>query len=171
MSYVSFSRCSSVVLRSPGLTVSPVFLSPLRVLCLLGCPATRQPGDHCAPEQFECVSDRSCIPASYQCDEELDCPDHSDEYGCSKSAIYAMHRVSSLRGRNQVRRQVWMLAIKTALVVFFFFTAPPSVTSTPEEAVQAARGSTVTFTCQAVGVPMPIISWRLNWGHIPTSAR
>lgn len=62
-----------------------------------------------------------------------------------------------------------MFVVTTALLVFL--TAPPSVTSTPEESVQAARGSTVTFTCQAVGVPMPIITWRLNWGHIPTSAR
>ncbi|XP_069382459.1 basement membrane-specific heparan sulfate proteoglycan core protein isoform X24 [Paralichthys olivaceus] len=94
------------------------------------CP-TKGPGDRCAPEQFECLSDRSCIPASYQCDEEPDCPDRSDEYGCT----------------------------------------PPSVTSPPEESVQAARGGTVTFTCQAVGVPTPIITWRLNWGHIPVSGR
>lgn len=47
--------------------------------------ATKGPGDRCAPEQFECLSDRTCIPASYQCDEEPDCLDRSDEYGCSKS--------------------------------------------------------------------------------------
>ncbi|XP_044068676.1 basement membrane-specific heparan sulfate proteoglycan core protein isoform X9 [Siniperca chuatsi] len=94
------------------------------------CP-TKGPDDRCAPEQFECLKDRTCIPASYQCDEEPDCPDRSDEYDCT----------------------------------------PPSVTSPPEESVQAARGSTVTFTCQAVGVPTPIITWRLNWGHIPASTR
>ncbi|XP_061591358.1 basement membrane-specific heparan sulfate proteoglycan core protein isoform X3 [Cololabis saira] len=94
------------------------------------CP-TKGPDDRCAPEQFECVTDRTCIPASYQCDEEPDCPDRSDEYGCT----------------------------------------PPSVTSPPEESVQAARGSSVTFSCTAVGVPVPIISWRLNWGHIPASSR
>ncbi|XP_078144123.1 basement membrane-specific heparan sulfate proteoglycan core protein [Centroberyx gerrardi] len=94
------------------------------------CP-TKGPGDTCAPEQFVCLSDRTCIPASYQCDEEPDCPDRSDEYGCT----------------------------------------PPSVTSPPEESIQAERGQTVTFTCQAVGVPTPIITWRLNWGHIPVSGR
>ncbi|KAM6928878.1 basement membrane-specific heparan sulfate proteoglycan core protein isoform 8-T8 [Lycodopsis pacificus] len=94
------------------------------------CP-TKGPGDRCAPEQFECLSDRTCIPASYQCDDEPDCPDRSDEYGCT----------------------------------------PPSVTSPPEESIQAARGTSVTFTCQAVGVPTPIITWRLNWGHIPLSGR
>ncbi|KAM6977222.1 basement membrane-specific heparan sulfate proteoglycan core protein [Aplochiton taeniatus] len=94
------------------------------------CP-TKGPSDTCAPEQFVCLSDRTCIPSSYQCDEEPDCPDRSDEYGCT----------------------------------------PPVVTSPPEESIQAARGETVTFTCQAVGVPTPIITWRLNWGHIPVSGR
>ncbi|KAG7472084.1 hypothetical protein MATL_G00104850 [Megalops atlanticus] len=94
------------------------------------CP-TKGPGDTCAPEQFTCVSDRTCIPASYQCDEESDCADRSDEYGC----------------------------------------APPTVTSPPEESIMAARGETVTFTCVAIGVPTPIITWRLNWGHIPASSR
>uniref|UniRef100_A0A3Q2Z5D6 Heparan sulfate proteoglycan 2 n=1 Tax=Hippocampus comes TaxID=109280 RepID=A0A3Q2Z5D6_HIPCM len=92
--------------------------------------ATKGPDDRCAPEQFECLSDRTCIPASYQCDEEPDCPDRSDEYGC-----------------------------------------PPSVTSPPEESIEVSRGATVTFTCQAVGVPTPIITWRLNWGHVPISGR
>uniref|UniRef100_A0A8C9YGV5 Heparan sulfate proteoglycan 2 n=1 Tax=Sander lucioperca TaxID=283035 RepID=A0A8C9YGV5_SANLU len=94
------------------------------------CP-TKGPDDRCAPEQFECLTDRTCIPASYQCDDEPDCPDRSDEYGCT----------------------------------------PPTVTSPPEESIQAARGATVTFNCQAVGVPTPIITWRLNWGHIPLSGR
>ncbi|KAK1803404.1 hypothetical protein P4O66_020832 [Electrophorus voltai] len=96
----------------------------------MDCPA-RKPGDVCAPEQFVCLSDHTCIPASYQCDEEPDCADRSDEYGC----------------------------------------APPTVTSPPEESITAARGQTVTFTCAAIGVPTPIITWRLNWGHIPSSNR
>ncbi|XP_050953195.1 basement membrane-specific heparan sulfate proteoglycan core protein isoform X16 [Labeo rohita] len=96
----------------------------------MNCP-TKAPGDTCAPEQFVCLSDRTCIPASYQCDEEPDCADRSDEYGC----------------------------------------APPTVTISPEESIIAARGDTVTFTCSAIGVPVPIITWRLNWGHIPANSR
>ncbi|XP_057175223.1 basement membrane-specific heparan sulfate proteoglycan core protein isoform X6 [Triplophysa rosa] len=94
------------------------------------CP-TKGPGDRCAPEQFACLSDRTCIPASYQCDEEPDCPDRSDEYGC----------------------------------------APPTVTVPPEESITVSRGDTVTFTCTAIGVPTPIITWRLNWGHLPVNNR
>uniref|UniRef100_A0A8C0YJE6 Heparan sulfate proteoglycan 2 n=1 Tax=Cyprinus carpio carpio TaxID=630221 RepID=A0A8C0YJE6_CYPCA len=96
----------------------------------MNCP-TKGPGDTCAPEQFVCLSDRTCIPASYQCDEEPDCADRSDEYGC----------------------------------------APPVVTVPPEESITASRGDTVTFTCSAIGVPVPIITWRLNWGHIPANNR
>lgn len=81
------SRYSSAALRSPRLPVCRVHVYALS-------PATRAPGDRCAPEQFECLSDRTCIPASYQCDEEPDCPDRSDEYGCSKSGVSGMLRVS-----------------------------------------------------------------------------
>lgn len=63
---------------------------------------------------------------------------------------------------------VWLKQLSSSR---HFFSAPPSVTSPPEESIQAARGATVTFTCQAVGVPTPIITWRLNWGHIPVSGR
>lgn len=38
----------------------------------------------CSPDQFSCVVSGACIPASYHCDEEPDCPDRSDEVGCSK---------------------------------------------------------------------------------------
>ncbi|XP_077787120.1 basement membrane-specific heparan sulfate proteoglycan core protein-like isoform X2 [Podarcis muralis] len=96
----------------------------------LNCP-TKGPGDTCAPDQFVCVSTRTCIPASYQCDDETDCADRSDEIGCT----------------------------------------PPQVITPPEESIQAAPGETVRFTCVAVGVPTPIITWRLNWGHIPSSRR
>ncbi|CAM4577609.1 unnamed protein product [Lepidochelys kempii] len=94
------------------------------------CP-TKGPGDTCSPDQFICVSSRTCIPASYQCDEEADCPDRSDEVGCT----------------------------------------PPQVITPPEESVQAIPGQTVRFRCVAVGVPTPIITWRLNWGHIPANRR
>ncbi|XP_029434740.1 basement membrane-specific heparan sulfate proteoglycan core protein isoform X5 [Rhinatrema bivittatum] len=94
------------------------------------CP-TKGPGDTCAPDQFTCVTARTCIPASYQCDDEADCPDRTDEVGCH----------------------------------------PPQVITPPEEAIVASRGQTVRFTCVAIGVPTPIITWRLNWGHIPTSNR
>lgn len=48
---------------------------------------------------------------------------------------------------------------------------PPQVVSLPRDAVRAVPGQTVTFTCAATGVPTPIVTWRLNWGHPPSSHR
>jgi hypothetical protein len=28
-------------------------------------------------------------------------------------------------------------------------------------------GAVFTITCTAIGVPMPEVNWRLNWGHVP----
>lgn len=47
-------------------------------------PAAKHPEDVCAPTQFRCVSTNTCISASFHCDEESDCPDRSDEFGCSE---------------------------------------------------------------------------------------
>lgn len=30
---------------------------------------------------------------------------------------------------------------------------------------------TFTIVCEAIGVPTPLIVWRLNWGNIPTGDR
>lgn len=48
---------------------------------------------------------------------------------------------------------------------------PPQVVTLPRESVRAVPGQTVTFTCVATGVPTPIVTWRLNWGHTPSSHR
>lgn len=33
------------------------------------------------------------------------------------------------------------------------------------------QGDTVVIECEAVGVPPPLIVWRLNWGHIGSQPR
>jgi len=51
---------------------------------LLFLLATAPPGSFCHGDEFRCASVDQCIPASYQCDGEIDCQDNSDEMGCSK---------------------------------------------------------------------------------------
>lgn len=43
--------------------------------------------------------------------------------------------------------------------------AGPTIVRPPPPTVRVCPGDTVEITCKAVGRPIPIISWRLNWGH------
>ncbi|RUS87348.1 hypothetical protein EGW08_004890, partial [Elysia chlorotica] len=85
----------------------------------------------CRADEFQCASGNQCVPSSYQCDEENDCFDRSDERGCIKPAIIT----------------------------------PPA-----KEIIVEING-TFSIVCEAVGVPTPLIVWRLNWGNIPQGPR
>lgn len=43
----------------------------------------------------------------------------------------------------------------------------PYVQQPPPPSVYLKRGDTFNITCRSVGTPTPLVSWRLNWGHIP----
>ena len=46
------------------------------------------------------------------------------------------------------------------------FLALPTVTRPPPGELTVHEGETVTIECEAIGVPPPLIVWRLNWGRI-----
>ena len=46
------------------------------------------------------------------------------------------------------------------------FAAPPTVIRPPPATANLAEGETLVIECEAIGVPTPIIVWRLNWGHV-----
>lgn len=47
------------------------------------------------------------------------------------------------------------------------FAAGPTIVIPPEPHKEPREGDTVVITCSAVGIPIPLISWRLNWGNVP----
>ena len=61
--------------------------------------------------------------------------------------------------------------------IFVLFDEPNCILVQPSTRVAPPRektgeiGSTITIECEAVGVPTPLIVWRLNWGHIPEPPR
>ncbi|XP_017274656.1 basement membrane-specific heparan sulfate proteoglycan core protein isoform X4 [Kryptolebias marmoratus] len=128
----------------------------------------------CEPNEFRCKNGR-CALKLWRCDGDNDCEDNSDESDCPTKGP------SDRCGPEQFECQTDHTCIPASYQCDEepdcvdrsdeYGCTPPSVISPPEEAIQAARGSTVMFTCQAVGVPTPMITWRLNWGHIPPGSR
>ncbi|KAG9353051.1 hypothetical protein JZ751_017627 [Albula glossodonta] len=128
----------------------------------------------CEPNEFKCQNGR-CALKLWRCDGDNDCGDNSDESYCPTKGP----------GDTCAPEQFVCLGDRTCIPASYqcdeepdcadrsdeVGCAPPVVTSPPEELITVPRGETITFTCTAVGVPTPIITWRLNWGHIPTSSR
>ncbi|XP_066527292.1 basement membrane-specific heparan sulfate proteoglycan core protein [Hoplias malabaricus] len=128
----------------------------------------------CEPNEFKCQNGR-CALKLWRCDGDNDCHDNSDETDCP----------AKRPGDECAPEQFVCLSNRACIPASYqcdeepdcedrsdeYGCAPPTVTSPPEESISAVRGQTVTFTCTAVGVPTPIITWRLNWGHIPGSSR
>jgi len=44
--------------------------------------------------------------------------------------------------------------------------APPTITVAPPGELTAQHGDTVVISCEATGIPTPLIVWRLNFGHV-----
>ncbi|XP_066547238.1 basement membrane-specific heparan sulfate proteoglycan core protein isoform X4 [Amia ocellicauda] len=128
----------------------------------------------CEPNEFKCENGR-CALKLWRCDGDNDCGDNSDESYCPTKGP----------ADTCAPEQFICLSDRVCIPASYqcdeeadcadrsdeYGCNPPEVTSPPEETIMAARGETVTFTCTAVGVPTPIITWRLNWGHIPISGR
>ncbi|XP_053308483.1 basement membrane-specific heparan sulfate proteoglycan core protein [Spea bombifrons] len=128
----------------------------------------------CEPNEFKCKNGR-CALKLWRCDGDNDCGDNSDELNCptkgpsdacapdqfvcvgSRTCIPASYQCDEEADCPDRSDEVGC--------------NPPQVITPPEESIMASRGDTVRFTCVAIGVPTPIITWRLNWGHIPTSSR
>uniref|UniRef100_A0A4X1W5H7 Basement membrane-specific heparan sulfate proteoglycan core protein n=1 Tax=Sus scrofa TaxID=9823 RepID=A0A4X1W5H7_PIG len=135
----------------------------------LDCPAPP-----CEPNEFPCGNGH-CALKLWRCDGDFDCEDRTDEADCP------VKRPEDVCGPTQFR----CVSTNTCIPASFhcdeesdcpdrsdeFGCMPPQVVTPPQESIQASRGQTVTFTCVAIGVPTPIINWRLNWGHIPSHPR
>ncbi|KAM8788637.1 basement membrane-specific heparan sulfate proteoglycan core protein isoform 12-T12 [Rhynchonycteris naso] len=132
------------------------------------------PTPPCEPNEFPCGNGH-CVLKLWRCDGDSDCEDHTDEANCPAKHPEDVCKPTQFR----------CVSTNTCISASFhcdeesdcqdrsdeFGCMPPQVVTPPQELIQASRGQTVTFTCEAIGVPTPIINWRLNWGHIPSHPR
>ena len=76
--------CSS---REVALNIYYIFLVKnvqMPTFCHSSCVSLNHLLVTCRGDQFACVNQQQCIPASYRCDGDTDCRDGSDEQKCSK---------------------------------------------------------------------------------------
>ncbi|XP_078697741.1 basement membrane-specific heparan sulfate proteoglycan core protein-like isoform X14 [Branchiostoma floridae x Branchiostoma belcheri] len=123
----------------------------------------------CEPNEFECANGK-CAQKIWTCDGDNDCGDNSDESNCPTAPPGSQCRgdeFTCLSG-DQCIPQSYQCdeEIDCRDRSDEIGCSSPSVQTPPTDLVQAEEGSTVVLTCEAVGNPTPIISWRLNWGHV-----
>lgn len=103
-------------------------------------------------------------------DGEDDCEDNSDEEGCATAAPgsiclgseYQCHSGQCIPKSFECDSHVDCLDGSDEVGC-----TKPVASQPPPPLVYLRPGETFNITCKAVGVPTPLVLWRLNWGHVP----
>jgi hypothetical protein len=130
--------------------------------------------ERCEPNEFKC-SNRKCVLKTWRCDGENDCGDNSDEEGCSASTPSA----------GPCRYDEFQCVNRQCVPKSFHCDSQfdcndnsdeigciaPAIITPPPPMATLQAGNVFNITCRATGLPIPLVIWRLNWGHVPEKCR
>ncbi|CAL4087148.1 unnamed protein product, partial [Meganyctiphanes norvegica] len=127
----------------------------------------------CEPNEFQCNNKR-CVLKTWLCDSDDDCGDNSDEEECPDDEPLdgsCRYNEFTCNSGNQCIPKSFHCDGETDCQDDSdeIGCSKPQVIEPPCRETIVVRGETFTMECRAIGMPMPTIIWRLNWGHVPNT--
>ncbi|KAK6966048.1 basement membrane-specific heparan sulfate proteoglycan core protein, partial [Biomphalaria glabrata] len=144
--------------------------------CRDGSDERNCPIDHlpCEPNEFRCDNGK-CAMKIWRCDGDNDCGDRSDERNCEIEKPGSDCRASEFQcaSRDQCIPLGYQCDGETDCLDRSdeVGCSKPTIITPPLPEITVEINGTFTIICEAIGVPTPLIVWRLNWGNIPNGTR